>query len=221
MEMEKIIEQPQNVKWEKNVTTKRSGYFTALITSVVLATLLAFLGTITELIISFSVVQRVIFWANLALLYAIFIPLIINTKQTKIIKLIGKQETIHETIREVEKPVAQIVEVEKPVIQVVEKPVLKYRNKIVEKPVIKYREKKRKKLNIPRYDFLGSNDTMIYHKHGCRFSKLIKPKHKLSNNNEDFFVKAGFEKCKMCMPEEVKENTKKKTSKKKVNKKNK
>ena len=112
--------------------------------------------------------------------------------------MVGKQETIHETIKEVEKPVAQIVEVE------VEKPVIKYRNKIVEKPVIKYREKKRKKLNIPKYDFLGSNDTMIYHKHGCRFSKLIKPKHKISDNNEDFFKKNHFKKCKMCMPNKKK-----------------
>jgi hypothetical protein len=186
----------QNTKWEKKIKIKRSGYFTALILSVTLIALLGLFGTAIEILTNFNIEQRILFWAILALFFAIFMPLLIPTRRVEIIKLIGRQDIVHETIKEVEKPVARIVEVE------VEKPVVKYRNKIVEKPVIKYREKKRKKLNIPKYDFLGSNDTMTYHKHGCRFSKLIKPKHKLSNNNEEFFKKAGFTKCKVCMPEE-------------------
>lgn len=190
------------LKWEKKVTVKRSGYFAALILSVVLAALLALFGIALEVLIGFDSIQRVIFWAIIALLYAIFMPLLIPTRKVKVIKLIGKQETVQETITEVDRPVAQIVEVDRPV------EVIKYRNKIVEKPVIQYREKKRKKLNIPKYDFLGSNETMTYHKHGCRFSKLIKPKYKLSNNDEKFFTKAGFEKCKMCMPEEEKDSKK-------------
>jgi hypothetical protein len=194
------------LKWEKKVSVRKSGYFTALIMSVVLAALLALFGLVIEVLTIFTIEQRIIFWAILALLFAIFMPLLIPTREVRIIKLVGKQETVHETVTEVEKPVTQIVEVEKPV------EVIKYRNKIVEKPVIKYREKKRKKLNIPKYDFLGSNETMTYHKHGCRFSKLIKPKHKLSNNNENFFKRAGFEPCKMCMPEE-KKNSKKKGKK--------
>ncbi|MAG39850.1 hypothetical protein CMI41_02705 [Candidatus Pacearchaeota archaeon] len=176
------------LKWERKVKVKRSGYFAALILSVVLAALLALFGIAIEVLVSFNTEQRVLFWAILAFAFAIFMPLLVPTRETRIIKLVGRQETVHETIKEVEKPVTHVVEVEKPVVQ------------IVEKPVIKYREKKKKKLNIPKYDFLGSNDTMTYHKRGCRFSKLIKQKHKLSNNNENFFKKAGFKKCQVCMP---------------------
>ena len=184
-------------RWEKQTKTKRSGYFAALILSVTLATLLGIFGLVMEILTSFDDVQRIIFWSVLALFFAIFMPLLAPTQKTQVVKLIGKQDKIIEIEKIIEKPVLKIIE--KPIE--VEKPVIKYRNKIVEKPVIKYREKKKKKLNIPRYDFLGSNETMRYHKHGCRFSKLIKPKHKLSNNDEKFFTKAGFKKCKACMPE--------------------
>ena len=172
-------------RWEKQTKTKRSGYFAALILSVTLATLLGIFGLVMEILTSFDDVQRIIFWSVLALFFAIFMPLLAPTQKTQVVKLIGKQDKIIE--------IEKIIE--KPVLKIIEKPIE------VEKPVIKYREKKKKKLNIPRYDFLGSNETMRYHKHGCRFSKLIKPKHKLSNNDEKFFTKAGFKKCKACMPE--------------------
>jgi len=165
------------IRWEKEIKTKRTGYFSALIISVIIATLFGIFGIIIEIITTFNTEQRILFWSILALFFAIFMPLLVPTQKTRTIKLIGKQDKLIEIIKEIEKPVL----------------------KIIEKPVVEYKEKPKRKLNIPKYNFLGSNDTLTYHKHGCRFSKLIKAKHKLSNNDETFFKKAGFKKCKICL----------------------
>src|SRR3989344_3969922 len=57
----------------------------------------------------------------------------------------------------------------------IEKPIFKE----IEKEVPVYIEKLRDKLNIPKYDYLGSSQTKVYHKHLCRFGKLIKKKYKV------------------------------------------
>lgn len=102
-------------------------------------------------------------------------------------------------IREIKPPITRTIikEVEKPVIQTIVKE--------VEKPVIKEVEKKvfierpRKKLNIPKYDYIGSTKSKTYHKRSCRLSKLIKRKYKLSNNDLEFFKKQGYKACKICL----------------------
>ncbi len=102
-------------------------------------------------------------------------------------------------VREIQRPITTTIikEVEKPVIQTIVKE--------VEKPVIKEVEKKvfierpRKKLNIPKYDYIGSTNTKTYHKRSCRLSKLIKRKYKLSKNDLEFFKKQGYKACKICL----------------------
>ncbi len=71
----------------------------------------------------------------------------------------------------------------------------------IEKPVIKevLVEKPRKKLNIPKYDFVGSTQTKTYHTRNCRLGKLIKRKYKLSSNSENDFKKKKFSPCKVCI----------------------
>jgi len=99
-------------------------------------------------------------------------------------------------VRTVEKPVEVIRTVEKPVevIRTVEKP--------VEKEVIKrvYVEAPRKKLNIPKYEYVGSSETKTFHKRNCRLGKLIKRKYKVSNNSASYFKAKGFKPCKVCKP---------------------
>jgi hypothetical protein len=135
------------------------------------------LGVVVELLFVLDEIPRVILWSMLALFYAITIPLLILPRLIVTVHWVGARN------------VDKIVEIEKPVEVV----------RIVEKPVIQYREKARKKLNIPKYDFLGSTETQTYHKRSCRFSKLIKNNHKVSDNNEEFFTKNGFVACKMCI----------------------
>ncbi len=99
----------------------------------------------------------------------------------------------------------------KTIIQIKEIPIEKpvYIEKIVEKPiqviqkipVVKrvYVEAKRKKLNIPKYNFVASTETKTYHTRNCRLGKLIKKKYKLSNNSKSFFKKKRFKSCKVCI----------------------
>ncbi|MEM3405778.1 MAG: hypothetical protein QW117_02270 [Candidatus Pacearchaeota archaeon] len=81
-----------------------------------------------------------------------------------------------------------------------------YETRIIEKPVEKkvvVRKnvyiKKTKKLNIPKFDYVGSTQTKIFHKRNCKLGKLIKNKYKEHSNTESFFKKRGYRKCKMCM----------------------
>jgi hypothetical protein len=67
----------------------------------------------------------------------------------------------------------------------------------VEKPV--YIEESKKKLVIPKYDYVASSQTQTYHKRTCRLSKLIKKKFKIQNNDASFFVKNKFKPCKICI----------------------
>ncbi|MEM0465815.1 MAG: hypothetical protein QXW97_03915 [Candidatus Pacearchaeota archaeon] len=84
-----------------------------------------------------------------------------------------------------------------PIIYEVPKPVIKEVIKTVDRPVII--NKNTKKLNIPKYDYIGSSETRTFHRRSCRLSKLIKRKYKLSSNNINFFLKKGFSPCKVCI----------------------
>ena len=107
----------------------------------------------------------------------------------------------------------QIKTVEKPVIRTVEKPVI--RIKTVEKPVEKRVYvpvmQKRKKLNIPKYEYFGSDETKTYHHRNCRFRKLIKRKHQEHSNSASYFTRRKYVPCKMCI---AKRSKKKSVSKK-------
>ncbi len=96
-------------------------------------------------------------------------------------------------IKYIDRTIVKEVPVEKPVVHIVEKPVTRFfgRNVIIQ-------ESPKKKLNIPKYDYVGSSETKTYHKHSCRLGKLIKKKYKLSSNSEDFFKKRKFKRCKGC-----------------------
>jgi hypothetical protein len=110
-------------------------------------------------------------------------------------------ETEHNYLREVEKPVEVVKRyfqtIDNPIIQVVEK--LVYRQVPVEVEKKIYVDRPRKKLNIPRYNFVGSSETKRFHSRNCRLGKLIKKKYKISNNSKEFFKHRGFKGCKMCI----------------------
>ena len=97
-------------------------------------------------------------------------------------------------LREVKSVMVRTVEKPVEVIRTVEKP--------VEKEVIKrvYVEAPRKKLNIPKYEYVGSSETKTFHKRNCRLGKLIKRKYKVSNNSASYFKAKGFKPCKVCKP---------------------
>ncbi|MEK6890437.1 MAG: hypothetical protein AABX35_04590 [Nanoarchaeota archaeon] len=129
------------------------------------------------------------------------------------------REITQKIVETVETPVYREVYVDRPVVT--EVPV--YRKIYFDKPIIKevpvikevirkvmvpeyrevikkvYVERKKKKLNIPKYKFLGSTETKVYHLRSCRFSRLIKRKYKVSNNGKKFFTSKKFKACKICL----------------------
>ncbi len=112
------------------------------------------------------------------------------------------REVMHTQIRTIEKPVI------KEVIKTIEKPIIREVFRNLEKPI----ERKiyipvtspRKKLEIPKYEFFGSDDTKIYHHRSCRFRKLIKRKNQETSYNEGYFKRRKYSPCKICILKEKK-----------------
>ncbi len=165
------------IDWSKETTVEKKGTFGNILFSIVLMCVLGTLGIVVELMFVLNEITRVLLWSMLALFYAITIPLILLPRLVITNHWVGTQS------------VEKIVEIERPVEIL----------KIVERPVIEYREKPRKKLNIPKYEFNGSTETKTYHKRTCRFSKLIKKNHKVSNDSEAYFKRNKYVPCKMCI----------------------
>jgi hypothetical protein len=125
----------------------------------------------------------------------------INRETTKFI------EIDKPVIREIEKPVyiqkfieKQVIKevpiqipIEKEIINVVDRPVF-YE---IEKPV--YIKEERKRLNIPKFNFMASSETKTFHKRTCRLGKLIKKKYKIHSNSQTFFKKKKYRPCKVCI----------------------
>lgn len=162
--------QEENIKYSKPVVKERtSGYFLGFVTSVFIAVLFIFLVIVTLYLFDLTDVQEMLFIGILILVYLILSPILMRTKKTREIKVLG--------VKTIEKPVEKRV--------------------IVKRNV--YIEKKRKKLNIPKFDYLGSTQTKTYHKRSCRLGKLIKKKYKESSNTKSFFKKRGYKACKVCI----------------------
>ncbi len=111
-----------------------------------------------------------------------------------------------EVIKEVEKQVIEEIQipVENRTVEVIDRPVaiqIPVENRTVEViDRIVYRTKrKKKKLNIPKFKFIGSTQTKTYHKRNCKFSKMLKNKYKLHSNSKAFFKKKHFKACKVCI----------------------
>ncbi len=141
-------------------------------------------------------IQRVILWTVLVVIYAIILFFLLEPSKIREIERKETKTIEKEVLREIEKPVI------KEVVKEVEKPVLKEVVREVEKPV--YYQVKGPKLNIPKYDYVGSSLTHIYHKRDCRISKSIKKKYKEYNNDINFFKSKNYNPCKICITRQVK-----------------
>jgi len=154
---------------------------------------------LTSITFKFNTLGNVVMSWLLTTAYAIFSFFLIEpVVEVKPVQYVEKP-IVQETIRVVEKQVPIQIPIENRVIEVVEKPVIQ-RVEIpveVEKPV--YIREERIKLNIPKYNFVGSTETKTFHKRNCKFSKLIKKKYKVHNNNKSFFKKKHFHGCKACI----------------------
>ena len=182
---------------EKTSFRKGRGNNRNLLIAILVAVLVVLFAIILNLIIKMGIVENLLMCWVMTTAYSIFAFFIMGSDSVLEIK--------KEIVREVpiQIPIEnKVVEfVEKPVY--IDKPVYIEKPVYVEKPVVKevpvYFEKTRKKLNIPRYEYLGSSETKTFHKRNCRFGKLIKKKYKLNSNDKEFFKKKKFKGCKVCI----------------------
>ena len=156
-------------------------------------------AVLMSIIFEFGIVGNLVMSWILTAAYAIFafflIEPVINVNPVRTIE----KPVIQEVVRVIERPIQ--IPMENRVIEVVDRPVIREVpvEVIVKKNVIRYIERKHKKLNIPKFKFIGSTEAKTFHKRTCRFSKLIKKKYKTHSNAKAFFKKKHYHACKSCL----------------------
>jgi Ca2+/Na+ antiporter len=79
-------------------------------------------------------------------------------------------------------------------------PIVEYKSPAMEEFDEKFKESKLKiDDNFGKMEFVGTEESKMYHKLECRFAKLIKPKYKVFGS-KDFFKKKKFKACSVCKP---------------------
>ncbi len=163
---------------------------------VFLSVFLGFAGIAIEYVAvsyyNLDTLRAVILGAIIVVVYAVVLFFLLEPEMLREVKMTA--------VRTVDRPVTKEVYIDKPaivkeVIRNVDKPIY------IDRPVVKkiFVPTPRKKLDIPVYDYLGSSETKTYHKRGCRFSKLIKKKYKVSNNSAGFFKSRNYKPCQICI----------------------
>lgn len=76
-------------------------------------------------------------------------------------------------------------------------PIVEYKSPAMEEFDSEY--KKSKLEEGSEEEFVGTEESKMYHKLSCRFAKLIKPKYKVVGSR-DFFKKKKFKACSVCKP---------------------
>lgn len=179
-----------------------------IIIAGIIASLVVLIAIFVSIALEFNLVQNIVMSWILTTAYALFAFFLIDPKLNINPVRYVDRPLVQEIIRIVEKPVFKEIQVpiENKVIEVIEKPVIKEVIRYIERPVVKYVDRivKRKKLNIPKYNFVASNQTRTYHKRNCRLGKLIKKKYKFQNNSQNFFKKKHYKGCKVCIKKQKK-----------------
>lgn len=76
--------------------------------------------------------------------------------------------------------------------------IVEYKSPAMEEFDEKFKESKIKD-NLGEEEFVGTEESKMYHKLTCRFAKLIKPKYRVSGSKE-YFKKKKFKACSVCKP---------------------
>ncbi|MBS3076379.1 hypothetical protein J4481_01400, partial [Candidatus Pacearchaeota archaeon] len=124
-------------------------------------------------------------------IYVLVILLLLNPVKIK--------EINESTIEHVGVPIQIIETIEKPVIKEIFRDVVR----TVEKPIIQKVFVEKPKAPVKHrmtYKYIGTSESQTYHKHSCRFSKLIKKKYQVKENDKKYFKLRGYKRCKYCKP---------------------
>ena len=183
--------------------------------NTIIAILVGIMVIIAAVLISitlkFGLVENLVMSWILTTLYALIAFFLIDpTVQITPVKVVERpvyQEVIEEIQIPIENRVVEVVDrpiirpiqipIENRVVEVVDRPVIK--EVPVEKIVYKTVEKEHKKLNIPKFKFIGSTQTKTYHKRSCKFGRMLKNKYKLHSNSQDLFIGKHYKACRTCI----------------------
>jgi Ca2+/Na+ antiporter len=78
--------------------------------------------------------------------------------------------------------------------------IVEYKSPAMEEFDKEYKEAiERPSENSSEEEFVGTDESKMYHKKTCRFAKLIKPKYRVEGS-KDFFKKKKFKACSVCKP---------------------
>ena len=170
-----------------------------IVIAITVAALVIVSAILASIIFNLELVENLVMAWVLTTLYALFAFYLIDSSTTMIIR----QKPIYvdrEVIRQVPVQVPIQIPVENKTVEVIQVP---GKTVYVDRPVIKtrtvYVEKKRKHLDIPKYNYIASTQTKRYHTRNCRLGKLVKRKYKIHSNSQAFFKKKKFKACKMCI----------------------
>jgi len=183
------------------------------IIAIIIGMMVIVAAILISIIMQFNLVENLVMSWILTTLYALIAFFLIDpTVQITPVKVVEKpiyQKVIEKIqipvenriVEVVDRPIIQPIQipVENRIVEVVEKEVIKEIKVPVEKIVYKTIEKERKKLNIPKFQFIGSTQTKTYHKRSCKFARMLKNKYKLHSNSQDFFAGKHYKACRTCI----------------------
>ena len=168
-----------------------------IMVAVIVAVMVITLAVLMSIIFQFGIVGNLVMSWFFTTAYALFAFFLVDPiVKVNPIQYVEKP-VIQEVIRIVERQVPIQIPMESKTIEVVEKPVIQEVIRYIEKPV--YISEPRTKLNIKKYNFIGSTETKTYHKRNCKFSKMLKKKYKLQNDSKSFFKRKHYKACKACI----------------------
>ncbi len=165
---------------EPEITEERVWNYQNLGIVIFLGIILAIGGILIITFIELTLAYKIVVAWALTIIYAAVLFFALEPRVLRQIKATA--------VRTIIKPIEKKVFVEKPVP--VEKKVF------IEKPI----EKKVfvEKPKLPKYDYVASTKARTYHKAGCKFAGLIKPKYKRVSNDPYDFHSKGYKRCKTC-----------------------
>jgi Ca2+/Na+ antiporter len=76
-------------------------------------------------------------------------------------------------------------------------PIVEYKSPAMEEFDKEYKEAINR--DSSEEEYVGTEESKMYHKKSCRFAKLIKPKYRVEGS-KDFFRKKKFKACSVCKP---------------------
>jgi len=146
--------------------------------SILVAIILIIINVFSIFVFGFNIIESLIVIGVSVVLYVGLVFFLAVQPRSERVRIVNRP-VVREVVRTVEKPVEVV--------------------RTVVRPVVKYVEKKKKKLDIEKFEYIGSSVNKVYHTRNCRLGKMIKKKYKELSHQKSFFVKRKYKPCHVCI----------------------